>query len=145
MKGLRATLQTRTWRYWWMKSCMWTNNVLSQLRNPTISWAVSKEAWPAGQGRWFWPFTPLWRDPTWSPAFISGAPSTGKTWTCWSRSRGGHKNDPRDGKPSLGGKAETVGAVQPGPEKASGRPCCSLPVPERGLQESWRGTIYKGM
>jgi len=30
-----------------------------------------------------------WRDPTWSPASSSGALSTGKIWTCWSRSRGG--------------------------------------------------------
>ena len=27
--------------------------------------------------------------PTWSPASSSGAPSTGKTWTCWRGSRGG--------------------------------------------------------
>ncbi|GAB0204209.1 hypothetical protein GRJ2_002886500 [Grus japonensis] len=30
-------------------------------------------------------------------------------------------------------------------EKAVGRPYSSLPVPEGGLQESWRGTVYKGM
>jgi len=30
-------------------------------------------------------------------------------------------------------------------EKAPGRPYCSLPVPEGGLQESWRGTFDKGM
>jgi len=38
-----------------------------------------------------------------------------------------------------------VGAVQPGEEKAAGRLCSSLSVPEEGLQESWRGTFYKGM
>jgi len=38
-----------------------------------------------------------------------------------------------------------VGVVQPGQEKAAGRPCCGLPVPEGGLQESWRGTFYKGL
>jgi len=27
--------------------------------------------------------------------------------------------------------------------KAAGRPYCSLPVPEGGLQASWRGTFYK--
>jgi len=26
-----------------------------------------------------------------------------------------------------------------------GRPYCSLPVLKGGLQESWRGTFYKGM
>ena len=38
-----------------------------------------------------------------------------------------------------------VGAVQPGEEKAPGRLSSSLPVPEGDLQESWRGTFYKGM
>jgi len=41
--------------------------------------------------------------------------------------------------------AEKVWAVQPGEEKAPGRPYSSLPVPEGGLQESRRGTFYKGM
>jgi len=44
--------------------------------------------------------------------------------------------------PLLWGKAEKV---QPGEEKVPGRPYCSLPVPEGSLQESWRGTFYKGM
>jgi len=30
-------------------------------------------------------------------------------------------------------------------EKAAGRPYSSLPVPEGGLQESWREAFYKGM
>ena len=46
----------------------------------------------------------------------SGAPSTGKTWTCWSGARGGHSNDPRAGTPLLWGKAEKVGAVHLGEE-----------------------------
>ena len=33
--------------------------------------------------------TLLWWELTWSLASSSGALSTGKTWTCWSRSRGG--------------------------------------------------------
>ena len=37
------------------------------------------------------------------------------------------------------------GAVQPGEENAPGTPYSSLPLPEGGLQESWRGTFYKGM
>jgi len=43
-----------------------------------------------------------------------------KTWTCWNRSRGGHKNDQRSGTPLLWGKAMRVGAVQPGKEQAVG-------------------------
>jgi len=57
----------------------------------------------------------------------------------------GHKNDQRDGTALLKGKAERVGAVQCGEEKAPGRPYNNLPVPQGGLQESWRGTFYKGM
>jgi len=38
-----------------------------------------------------------------------------------------------------------LGAVQPGEEKAAGRPYCSLPVPEGALQDIWRGTFYKGI
>jgi len=37
------------------------------------------------------------------------------------------------GAPLLGGKAERVGAVQPGEEKAADRPYSSLSVPEGGL------------
>ncbi|GAB0209123.1 mitochondrial enolase superfamily member 1 [Grus japonensis] len=38
-----------------------------------------------------------------------------------------------------------AGIVQPGEEKGPGRPNCSLPVPEGGLQESWRGTVHQGV
>jgi len=60
--------------------------------------------------------------PPGSPASSSGALSTRQNWSCWSRARGGHSNDPRAGTPLLGGKAGTTGAVQPGEEKALGRP-----------------------
>jgi len=58
------------------------------LRKPTISGAASREAWPAGWGMGFCPFTPLSWDPTWSPASSSGAPNIRRTWMCWSGSRG---------------------------------------------------------
>jgi len=61
-----------------------------------------------------------------SPASSSGALSTGQTWTCWSGARGDHKNNQRDGIPLLGGQAERVGVVQPGEEKAPGRPYCGF-------------------
>jgi len=44
-----------------------------------------------------------------------------------------HKNIQRDGVPLLRGKAERVGAVQPGEEKAMGRPYCGLSVLKGGL------------
>ena len=49
------------------------------------------------------------------------------------------------GEPLLWRQAERVGVVQPGEEKASGRPYSSLSVPKGDLQESWRGTFYKSM
>jgi len=45
----------------------------------------------------------------------------------------GHKNDPRDVTSLPWGKAERVGIVQPGEEKAPGRPYCGLPVLNGGL------------
>ena len=45
----------------------------------------------------------------------------------------GHKNDWRAGAPLLWGKAEGVGVVQPGEEKALGRPYCSFSVVKGGL------------
>jgi len=111
----------------------------------TVSWAASRETWPAGQGRWFRPATPLWWEPTWSPASSSGAPSTRRTWTCWSGSRGGHKNHGRAGTPLLQGKAERLGLVQPGEEKAAGRPYSSLSVPEGGLQERGGKYFHQGL
>jgi len=62
--------------------------------------------------------------------FSFGALSTGKTWACYNGSSSGHKYDQRAGTSLLLGKAGRAGAVQPGEEKAVGRPYCSLPVPE---------------
>ena len=95
------------------------------------------DLWPAGQGRWFCSSALLWWDPAWSPASSSGALSTGKTGICWSGSRGGHKIDLRAGAPLLWGQAERAGAVQPGEEKAPGRPDCGLPVLKGSLQKRW--------
>ena len=93
---------------------MWLAMCARSPEGPTVSGAASKAAWPAGRGRAFCPSAPLWWDPTWSPVSSSGALSTGQTWSCWSGSRGGHKDDPRAGASLLWGKAERVGAVQPG-------------------------------
>jgi len=54
-------------------------------------------------------------------------------------SQEGHKNDQRAGTPLLWGKAESVGAVQPGEEKAVGRPYRSLPVSEGACKEAGEG------
>ena len=54
-KGLRAALRRKTWGCWWILKLNMASNVHLQPRKPTISWAASKEAWPAGWGRWFSP------------------------------------------------------------------------------------------
>jgi len=56
------------------------------------------------------PLLPTGETPIWSPASSSGALGTRKTWTCWSGSRGGHKNDQRDGTPSV--RKGCIGVVQ---------------------------------
>ena len=48
----------------------------------------------------------------------------------------GHKDDQKAGAPPLKGKAGRAGDLQPGEEKAQGRPHIGLLVPERGLQEN---------
>jgi len=73
--------------------------------------------------------------PPGSPACSSGVLSTGKSWTCWSEARGGHKSGQRAATPLLGGPAERVGAVQPGEEKAFGE---SLFVAFQYLQQAYK-------
>ncbi|GAB0180982.1 cAMP-dependent protein kinase inhibitor alpha [Grus japonensis] len=60
--------------------------------------------------------------PPCSTVSSSGVPSTRRTWSCWSKSRGGHGDDARAGAPLLWRQAERVGLVQPGEEEAPGRP-----------------------
>ena len=87
--GLRAALRRRTWAYCWMRRSTSASNVRLQPRKPTMSWAAARAAWPSGWGRGFCPFTPLSWDPMGSPASSSGAPNIGRTWMCWSGTRGG--------------------------------------------------------
>ena len=99
--GLRAALSRRTWGSWLISSSTWPSNLCWQPRKPTVSRAASSAARPAGRERWFCPSALVWWDPTWSPASSSGALRAEKTWTCKSRSRGGHKNDQRTGTPLM--------------------------------------------
>ena len=73
--GLRAALRRRTWGWWLTRSSTWPGGVYLEPRRPTVSWAASREVWPAGWGRWFCPSTPLRWDSTSSPACSSGAPN----------------------------------------------------------------------
>ena len=131
-------LHTKTSKWcWWMRSSTWASNVHLQPRKPAISWAASREAWPAGQRKCFCPSALLWWDLPRSPVSSSGAPSTGQTWTCWCGAREGHKNDLRVGTSLLWGQAGRAGAVQPGEEKALGSPYCGLSVLKGVLSERW--------
>ena len=53
------------------------------------------------------------------------------------------KNGQRAGTPLLWGKAERVGAVQLGEEKAAWRPCSSLPVPEGAYKKAGEGLFTR--
>jgi len=77
------------------------------------------------------------------PALEPSALSTREMWTCWSVSRGGPQNDLRAGAPLLRGQAETAGAVQPGEEKAAGRPYCSLSVHEGASKRAGEGLFTR--
>ena len=99
IKGLRAALRRRTCGYW-LRSSTWPGSAHLQPRRPNISWAVSKGTWSAKRGRGFCPSTLLWWDPARSLMSSSGALSTGKTWTCWSRSRGGQDKSSEAWNPS---------------------------------------------
>lgn len=50
MKKLSASLLKKTWECWWMWFWTTASNVTSQPKKPAVSWAGSKEAWPAGWG-----------------------------------------------------------------------------------------------
>jgi len=41
-----------TWGSWWTKSWIWATSVSLQSQRPPVSWAISKEGWPAGWGSW---------------------------------------------------------------------------------------------
>lgn len=56
-----------------------------------------------------------------------------------------HKIDQRAGASPLQEQAERAGTFQPGKEKTLADHSSSLPVHERGLQESWKQTFYRGM
>ena len=126
MKGWRTALLKRTQGYWRMASWTWTSSVPSQSRKPTVSWAASKEVWPAGQGRWSCPSALRCES---SPGVLhldlesSVQERHGSIGACPEE---GHRNDARGGTPPLQGQAERAGAVQPGGEKALRRPDSGL-------------------
>ena len=142
-EGLETALPRRTWGCWWMWMCWtWPGHVCWQPRRPSMPWAASPAAWAPSEGApplsGILSLCPaLLRSRPGSPAPSSGTLSTGQIWSCWCGAKGSPSNDPRAGTCRLGGKAGKAGAVQPGEEKAPGRPQSSLPVPEGCLEERW--------
>ena len=57
----------------------------------------------------------------------------------------GYRSDQKDGTPPFQGKAEGVGVVQPGEEKASGRPYSSLPVLKGATGKMGRDSLSGGV
>lgn len=65
------------------------------------------------------------------------------TWTCWSKSGGGHRGNERAGAPLLQRQAERAGAAQPGEEKEGSR--VTLLRCLKGLQKNWTGSFHRDM
>lgn len=53
-------------------------------------------------------------------------------------------NDQGTRRPSLWGQAQGTGAIQGGEDMTLWESYSSLPVPNGGLQKSWRGVFHKG-
>lgn len=69
----RAALRRRILGCWLMKDSTWAGHVHLQPRRPTVPWAASRKACPAGQERWFCPSALLSRDPdVWKSDPIAG-------------------------------------------------------------------------
>lgn len=60
----KATLQRRTWWFWQTANRTWARNELLWQKRPKASWAALGRALPRGPGRWFFPSTQHWWDPS---------------------------------------------------------------------------------
>jgi len=74
-----------------------SSNGCSQPRRPTIPQAASQQHGQQVEGEDFAPLLHSSETSSRSPASSSEAPNIRRTWTCWSKSRGGHNNDQRAG------------------------------------------------
>ena len=111
--GLRTAPRRRTSECWLTRSLTLPGSVRLQLRRPTICWVASKEMWPAGWGRGFFPSVPLWwdqRPKILEPCVHTREPSAQERHgLVGAGQEEGHKNDQGDGTPLLWGKAEELG------------------------------------
>lgn len=105
MNGLRTALQRRTWGWWmkgWKKLAIGTHSPQSQL-SPGLP---PKQCGQQGKGEHS--ASLLWLAPLWSAGLSSGVSSRGRTWTAWSKSRGGCQADQKDEEPLLQGKEKRL-------------------------------------
>lgn len=86
---------------------------------PTVSRSVSKEVLPTGQERRLFPFVLLWWHSIRSNFSSAGVPSAR------AGPEEGHRDRQNAGTSHLSGKAERIGAFQPGEQKAPGGPYIS--------------------
>ena len=128
-KGLRAALLRRTWGYWWMKSWTWADYVCSQPRMPCPRLHQKQR----GQQDEGWDSATLLHSGETSPEVLHPALEQPPAQEGHGPAGVGHKNDQRAGVPLLRGKAERARTVQPGKEKAPGRPYCSHLILKGGL------------
>jgi len=71
------------------------------------------------------------------------SPQHRKDTELWERVQSRPQKCQKTGAPLLQGKAERIGVVQPGEDKAAGRPYSSLPVPEAAYKKAGKG-LYEG-
>lgn len=75
VNGWRASLRWRTWGNWLIKNSTWDGNVHLQPKKSILVQATSKEVWPEGWGRRFFPSAPPLWDPISSGASALGLPA----------------------------------------------------------------------
>jgi len=133
MKGLRADLLRRTLGCWLMKKLDMSHQrvLAAQKANHTLDCMPSSMGSRAREG--ILPLCSALVRPHREPCGQLWSPQHRKDMDLLEQGQRRHKIDQRAGAPLLGGKAERAGAIQPGEEKAAGRPYCGLPVLTGGL------------
>lgn len=107
---------------------LWSRDTDLWPRKPILTWASSKAAWTAGQGRWSLfllssPETPpgALQAPLWSSGIR-------RSWISQSRPREGHRNDQRAVSPLPWRKAERVAVAWPREKQVLRKPYSSFSI-----------------